>query len=397
MNKQYQQPSGVPDSVSIVSPGLLPVPPILGGSVETVIHKMAQVTSKSFNIDIYGPSHRLLPILDNSQNPAHYRFPAKISKEYFQSVRSEISKKPYSIIQVENRPLFIPKTKPLVPGSKFICSLHSLIHIEEKLIRHHFTQKIFNQCDKVLIYSQFIRDRLIEMFPIVADKFHFIHLGTEPSRFVPRWRPEVQGKLVSLKRKYNIPENHKIIMFAGRVIPKKGVHVLLKAMKQVMSEYPNCCLVIVGSSWFGNWQISPYIEELYKLADPLKHKIRFTNYVSPQVLPYYFALADVFVCPSQWDEPFGLVNVEAMASGVPVVASKRGGIPEIITDGDNGFLISNESNPSSFAKAILRLLNEPDMARTFGVNGRLAVEKYFNWQRAGKQLVNLYEDLLNGR
>lgn len=386
--------TGAPPSIAIVSPGLLPVPPILGGSVETVIDKMAQVTEKTFNIDIYSSAHRLLPSVQNQQNPAHYRYPAVNNTAYFESIRSRIRRKKYSIIQVENRPLFIPRTRHLAPDSKFICSLHSLIHIEEKLIRHNFTAKIFDQCSSVLVYSQFMRDRLTEMFPECSDKFQFIHLGTEPSIFTPRWKPQVQKQYEDIKKRYKIPENYKIVLFTGRLIPKKGVDVLLAAMKEVLREYPDCCLVIVGSSWFSNWQISPYIQQLRNRAADIMNNIRFTNYIGPQNIPSYFAMADVFVCPSQWDEPFGLVNVEAMASGVPVVASARGGIPEIIVDGDNGFLVRDETNPSLFAKYILQLLTQPEIARTFGVNGRLSVEKYFNWQRAGNQLASLYENLL---
>lgn len=383
----------IPPSIAVVSPGLLPIPPVKGGSVETVIQKMAEVTSEKFKVDIYGRTHSELPAEQSAGNLNYYRFPAKDYSGYFKLARDQINGRNYSIIQVENRPLFIPRTKAANPRSKFICSLHSLIHIEDHLIKPSLTGEIFNMCDKVLVYSKFMSRQLAARFPKSADKFEFIHLATQPDRFRPQWDPKMSKRVAALKQKLAIPSGHKVVLFAGRVIPKKGVHVLLEAMEKVVKEFPDCCLVVVGSGWFGSKRPSPYIKQLRQQSGKLGGHIRFTNYISPQALPLHFAMADVFICPSQWDEPFGLVNVEAMASGVPVVASARGGIPEIVSDGIDGFLVSKESDPDSFVKPILKLLREPETARRLGVNGRKKVKEYFNWQRAGLQLTSLYEEI----
>ncbi|MHB9093771.1 MAG: glycosyltransferase family 4 protein [Eubacteriales bacterium] len=382
------------DSVAVVSPGLLPIPPVIGGSVETVIQKMVEEIKSKFTVSIYGPTHPILPTREQIGNLSYYRFPTTDYSGYFKMVRAHINNRNYGVIQVENRPLFIPKTKAANPGSKFICSLHSLIHIDPKLIGPSLTLTIFRQCDRVLVYSKFMRDRLIKQFPSAADRFHFIHLATEPGRFKPRWEVSVKKKTDLFKKRLGIPENDKVILFAGRVIPKKGVHILLEAMEHLLMEYPQCCLVIVGSGWFGSTRPSPYIRELHQRAVKIAKNIRFTNYVRSADLPIYFAMADAFVCPSQWDEPFGLVNVEAMASGVPVVASARGGIPEIVTDGVNGFLVQDEGSPEAFVRALLKLLKNPGLAKSFGISGRKTVEEYFNWQRAGQELSNMYETLL---
>lgn len=380
--------------VAIVSPGLLPVPPVIGGSVETVMQKMAEVTAKRFDISIYSPQNRKLPQEEKSNNISYYRFSSVDYPEYFKLVRRHVNTQKYRIIQVENRPLFIPKTKAVNLQSKFICSLHSLIHIEPRLISPEMTQSILFQCDKVLVYSKFMQDRLAKMYPQAAGKFHFIHLATEHNRFKPRWEPKSIAKTKQIKRALEIPEYGKVLIFAGRVIPKKGVHILIQAMKELLQRKPDCYLVIIGSSWFGNKKTTPYTRELHQQSQSIAPRIRFTNYISPKELPHFFAMADVFICPSQWDEPFGLVNVEAMASGVPVVASARGGIPEIITDGADGFLVKNEDSAQSFIGPILRLLNDPVLARNMGINGREKVERYFNWNRAGSEMVKLYEELL---
>jgi len=373
---------------------LLPIPPILGGSVETVIQKMAESTRKKCEVDIFGPSHRALPPEQTAGGIRYYRFPTKPYSAYFQAVRDRVNAGNYSIVQVENRPLFIPKTKAANPSAKFICSLHSMIHTERNMISPRLTEKIFGMCDKVLVYSRFMRDRFTSMFPSVGDKFCFIHLATDTDRFKPRWEASVEQHVLRLKKKHGIPPRAKVILFAGRVIPKKGVDVLISALKHVLKDFPNCFLIVVGSGWYGSRRPSPYIHRLRQLCGDIAGKIRFTNYVSCEELPLYFSMADVFVCPSQWDEPFGLVNVEAMAAGVPVVASARGGIPEIVKDGINGFLVKREHDPAAFAKPMLDLLTHPEMARTLGINGRKKAEDYFNWPRAGSEMLRLYEKLL---
>lgn len=381
-------------AVAVVSPGLLPIPPVIGGSVETVMQKMAEVTKNKFDINIYGPTNRLLPKEGKQNGINYYRFSAKKYGDYFCSARAHIGERNYSIIQVENRPLFIPNTKVANPKARFICSLHSLDHIAPNLIGPRLTLKIFKQCDLLLVYSNYVKNQLAARFPAVADKIRFVHLATDVDRFVPRWEQETAKKAAGIKAKLGIPANHKVVFFAGRIIPKKGVHILIEAMLQILKTCPKTHLVVSGSGWFGNSVPSQYIKDLKQQAAKLGKRVVFTNYIYPHSLPLYFAMADVFVCPSQWDEPFGLVNVEAMAAGVPVVAAARGGIPEIISDGVDGYLIEDEANPDAYVKPITSLLTNPELAGAFGMKGREKVEQYFNWVRAGNDLIKVYKELL---
>lgn len=381
-------------SIAVISPGLLPIPPILGGSVETVIQEMANETKKKFKIDIYGPVHSSQPQYDNRNGISYYRLSSKPYTDYFKRVREEIGSKNYSIIQVENRPLFVSRTKENHPNSKFILSLHSLDHINAKLISPTRVESVFSQCSKILVYSKFMADTLSAKFPIYADKFTFIHLGVKADLFRPRWEPEVKHKSLQLKKQLGIPADDKVLLFAGRLIPKKGAHQIIAAMKQILAQYPQTTLVIVGGSWYNNHQPTEYVTKLKQQALKYGSKVRFTNYVSSNEMPLLFAMSDIFLCPSLWDEPFGLVNVEAMASGLPVVASARGGIPEIVMDGMTGYLVKKETDPRSFLIPILSLLHNPCTAGAFGRNGRKLAEEYFNWPRAGEELIKLYEGLI---
>ncbi len=381
-------------SVAVVSPGLLPIPPVLGGSVETVIQRAADTTAARYAIDIYGPTGAGLPALQTIKGIDYFRFPAKEYPQYFKSVRQAISNKVYHLIQVENRPLFVPKTKLVSPYSKFILSLHSQLHIKPQLIKPDLTLKIFQLCDRILVYSKFMRDSLAKKFPPAAGKIDFIHLGTDPARFRPKWQKEVAEQSNHLKKKYGLTPDTKVVLFAGRIIPEKGVDTLVKAMAEVLKKSPRTILMVVGSSWYGNKKISSYIQQIRELADTIRGRIIFTNYLPAREIPAHFALADVFVCPSRWDEPFGLVNVEAMSCGVPVVASARGGIPEIVQHGINGYLVAKEDPPAAYAAPIIKLLKSPTLAATLGRNGRKKAEDYFNWRRVGDDFVSFYDKVL---
>ena len=119
-----------------------------------------------------------------------------------------------------------------------------------------------------------------------------------------------------------------------------------------------------------------------------KH-VRFTGFVSPEKVPQLYAVADVFVCPSSWSEPFGRVNIEAMATGLPVVSTNRGGIPEVVRHGKTGYLV-RKSNSKTMAKYVNRLLNNRKLNKRMGLRGRKLVLKKFTWKRVANQIHSIY-------
>lgn len=180
--------------------------------------------------------------------------------------------------------------------------------------------------------------------------------------------------------KYNLI-GKKVVIFTGKLTPKKGVEYLVKAAPKIKGE-----VFIIGG---GDEKA-----RLEALAEKLKVKnVTFTGYIDPKSIEefrQFYRRANVFVFPSIWDEPLGLVALEAMASGTPVVASKKGGIPLAVKNGKTGFLVRAKS-PKQIAEMVNKILLNPELERQLGDNARKLVEERFNWKVISHKFRDIYE------
>ena len=190
-----------------------------------------------------------------------------------------------------------------------------------------------------------------------------------------------------LKRKENFfnQKNKPVILFVGRLAEKKGVTYLISAMDQVDAK-----LVIVGDG--------PLREKLEEQAKPYGEKIRFLGAKTHQQLAEIYASADIFAAPSVQAkdgdmEGFGLVFLEAMASGLPVVASRSGGIPYLIHHEENGLLVP-PGEAEQLAEALNRLLGDEKLRRSLIQNGEKTVQEY-DYRVVGKKYANLLIRIIN--
>ncbi len=184
-------------------------------------------------------------------------------------------------------------------------------------------------------------------------------------------------------------------LFAGRVTRQKGLHLLLAAANQIDPRYQ---LVIVASS-----PDTPEIgAEVAALADRVRAErgnlVWIGRFIPLEDLIHLYTGAAVFVCPSVY-EPFGLVNLEAMACETAVVASRVGGIPEIVVEGETGYLVDYDADQietfiSSLAARVDELLRDPDLANRMGKAGRERVLRHFGWPAIAARTVDLYDSLL---
>ena len=187
------------------------------------------------------------------------------------------------------------------------------------------------------------------------------------------------------RRKLNFNVSEKIVLFVGGLEPRKAPDILIKAISKVVRIVPNSKLVIVGSGSMENM--------LKNLTRQLKISklVRFAGFVKNNEKALYYRSADVFVLPSLY-EIFGIVNLEAMACGVPIVASKIGGIPDVVKDGENGLLVS-PGDSEALADAIIYLLENEDVREEMGDNGRKKVEGY-SWDKIAEETEKVYDELL---
>jgi glycosyltransferase involved in cell wall biosynthesis len=177
-----------------------------------------------------------------------------------------------------------------------------------------------------------------------------------------------------------------IVAFAGRLVPEKGVDLLLRAFSRVQRAVPEARLLIAGDG--------PQRTQAQKLAATLQlsSAVHFLGHLAPQDLEERFASAWVQVVPSRWAEPFGLVAAEAMMRGTAVVASRTGGLAEIVQDGRTGLLVS-PGDVDGLGEAMVRLLTNRELAERMGNEGRQVSLAHFNESTYVDRFVEYYHKL----
>ena len=223
-------------------------------------------------------------------------------------------------------------------------------------------------------YSQYIsKDQGVEI----------IYNAVDAEQFHPEGR-------CNLKSQFNIRNGEFVIGQVAQITPDKGQDVFIRALAQVVKTYPNVRALIVGdtviddSDWFLN-----KLKQLVKELD-LIDKVTFSGFIK-DIVDMYRCL-DLVVLPSE-SEGFGRTIAEAMAMSKPVVATKVGGLPELILEGETGFLVpSGDSN--ALAYSILKIIESPDLARTIGINGRKMVKEKFSIENNVKKTEQAYMSLL---
>ncbi|MEM2876385.1 MAG: glycosyltransferase family 4 protein, partial [Candidatus Bathyarchaeia archaeon] len=220
------------------------------------------------------------------------------------------------------------------------------------------------EASRVIVTSEAMRREVIEHFKLPEEKVFRIPNGVEVEKF------EVDFDRRSFKLKY-AASDERIILFVGRLTPQKGVEHLIRAFPLILQRHPESKLVIVGDGWLS--------DDLRRLANSTGRpsKIYFTGFLPEDELVRLLLCADVLVIPSVY-EPFGIVALEGMAAGVPVVASNVNGLSEVIQHGRNGIL-TYPANPESIAWGVDQVLSNPGYAKYLVENAKSEVSKRYSW------------------
>lgn len=370
----------------------LPSPAIKGGAIQMMIDGVSPFLSENYNLTIFSVSDPSLPTTEEIDQIKYIRVPRA---NYYYHVASHLAKEePFDVIHVFNRPKAIPIYKAASPESQFVLSLHNEMFAEHKLSDEEGKQ-VVETVSSIMTVSEYIRRTVILRFPEATEKTHVVYSGVDLKQFEPKWTKRGQEISSYLKQKNNL-SGKKVILFIGRLSKTKGPHLLIQAMPHVLKKYPDAVLVICGGKWFSDNRPNKYVKMLHKMAEPLGEHVRFTQYVPHDQIPYSFLLGDVFVCSSQWQEPLARVHYEAMAAGVPLITTKRGGNAEVITHMHNGVVLKNYSNPANFANAICDLFSHPDQALEFSLNGRKIVEANHQYFHVAQRLETIYLKAYDG-
>lgn len=371
--------------LAFICPEMLPLPAIRGGGIEALIDGVTPVISKQHELTIFSITDPALPVRENCRGVEYIRFPRN---NYWYWIEYYLRRHPpFDVIHVFNRPRRVYAFKQAAPRTRFVLSLHNEVFSPGMLSDTDGGQCV-KSVETIMTVSNYIGSTVSRRFPAAKEKLKTVYSGVDLDRYRPVWA--VGEKRAALRKVLGLT-NKKVILFVGRLKPKKGPHILIEALKLLLPKHPDAVLVVIGSRWFSDNTVDDYVRKLYSLSQPVQDKIIFTNYVSQAEMPDYFIMGDVFVCPSQWQEPLARVHYEAMAAGLPIITTNRGGNAEVIRRRFNGLLINNYRSPAAFAQALDTLLSDSGLARQMAQNGRELAEKNFSFVRVAEELMQVYE------
>ncbi|WP_127532647.1 glycosyltransferase family 4 protein [Paenibacillus kobensis] len=373
-----------PIRIAYVTPGAFALPSARSSSVERVVEQIVPLLPAAAEPRIYGRTASGLPRRGVWKGIVCERFPAASKAKYASAVSSAIASFAPDVIEVENRPRMLIRLKRQHPRARMWLNLHSSTYISPSHISRGELRRCCRLADLIIVNSYYLRDVVADMVPEAYSKIAVVHLGVDTSRFMSVHSPEGAARREQIRR-MNGWMNRKVVLFLGRVISLKGVHHLVGIMPDLLSRHPDAQLVVVGSPGYGTHRTTSYYRRLKNAAAKLGSRIRFVPYVPYSEVPDWMLGADVIAVPSVRREAFGLVNVEAMATGVPIVASRVGGIGEVVKDGDTGLL----AEPSRLRDDLLinldRLLSSEQLRQEMGKRCRERAESYFTWHAAAQR------------
>jgi len=247
---------------------------------------------------------------------------------------------------------------------------------QSKFFNKKLLKVVIKNADGVIAMNQDMQQKIKKMYN--RDIF-IVPTGIDLKRFNNLSRKEIRASL-------NLKNDEKIILFIGNLRPVKGVIFLIQAMKFIIDKNMNVRLFIVGSG-----EERKNLENIVKKYDLQKY-VTFFGRVSNLKISENIVASDLFVLPSL-SEGFPLVILEAMASGLPIIASNVGGLSEIIKDFENGFLVKPK-NPEKIAEKVIFLLNDEKLRKTISKNNKEEAKKYC-WKNVIEKLENIYFKLTN--
>lgn len=263
----------------------------------------------------------------------------------------------------------IKKKIPLISHFQHYESIDKPIHLLYKPFHHRIEKMAYSNSDFTIAPSEFSKKALREAFGLLENKVKVVPHGVDISRFAPR---EKKSKSIRL-------------LFVGGLEERKGVRYLIEALSSVINIHSGVELILVG-----NGAQEPELKELARKLNLEKH-IKFAGYVngwSNEITNYYNS-ADIFVFPSL-KEGFGMVLMEAMACGLPVISTNTSAIPEVV--GDAGILVEPK-NPQALAEAIINLIENEELRKELGKKGRKRVEENFTWDKVAEKMIKIYEEV----
>ena len=270
--------------------------------------------------------------------------------------------------------------KPLIltQHNTFI-DFQSWLNILEHLNDWCVGSTVLKDADRVITVSRKTMEYVLKL-GAGKSKTSVMYNGVDQNFFYPMNKEKSRDKL-------GLPENKMLILTVRRLVYKNGLDTLIKSASLLARDFPNLLFIVIGNGPDRKF-IANRIRQL-----GVNENVRLAGFVPEELLPLYYNAADYFVIPSSSGEGLPLVLLEAMACGLPVIATTVGGTPEIIKDMVNGALVPPR-NQEALAQAISKLLSLKKESQAIRIENRKTVEANLNWDKNVRQLIEIYEEFL---
>ena len=377
--------------VLLVPPPDLPVPAVQGGAVETLLTHLIRENEKHGQLDLLCasvPDDAALRAAEGLQHTkmlyiarphGHRRYWPMVFVErclgiaapydpWYQKVQLSLALEPPG-----------PDLIVAEGGNLTQCSAISRMFGRRRCLAHLHGQTTCSPVmdtiyGGILALSQFIRDDYLKTSTLDPQRAYIWYNCVDTQRFRPGPPP------LALRTRLGFGARDFVVLFCGRLDPDKGIHKLMEAL--ALLPVPQIKLLIVGSPFFGRTQQSSFLRKLEQQARTLGNRVQFTGYIPNEDLPDYYRLADLVCVPTLVEEAAGLVAVEAMACGRPVLATRSGGMPEYL-EGSQAVLVERSENiADQLAWSIRMLYEHPALCAEMGAAGArraqdFSVERYY--------------------
>ncbi len=385
--------------------------PLTGGTGSYVYYLSSELLKKGYQIYVVTGSNQTQDIKVNPKLDVSFlKIPkTPIVKSFLLAGNSY--RKLQSVHDTANVDVTHPQL-PLTPnfavppnfGKTLVCTVHSTWKGEAQAIRGEpymrlnanekfmvsfnwflriFEEKMLERAKKIIAVSHFTKRELTNYYKIPPSKIQVIHNGVDINKF----QPTADKRKAKAELGFN-PDDPAIVS-VGRLYARKGLFTLIESMPQVIKRFRNAKFIISGKGQ------SDEMRKLIAHAERLgvEDNIVFTGYYPDKKLPKLYQAADVFAFSTFYEHhPFAVL--EALATGLPVVTTTVGGIPETIDSGKNGFLVE-PFNPKQFSEKILYLLEHPATAAEMGAKARKTVVEQLDWRIVVKDAMKVYDEALS--
>lgn len=280
----------------------------------------------------------------------------------------------------------------------FTVTFHALGHIRQLYQgnndkfppeRTRIEKEVAAAADWVIAECPQDKSDLIEHYEVSADKIVIIPCGFSAEEFYPVDKKHAREIL-------QLSANEPIILQLGRMVPRKGVDNVVKALGQIKQKGKHVNLVIVGGeSEHPDPKQCPEVNRLHTIAveNGVDEHVHFAGRKKRDMLKYYYAAADIFIT-TPWYEPFGITPLEAMACGTPVIGANVGGIKYSVVDGETGALVK-PNEPLALADKIEELISDENKLKNLSQNAINRVNKHFTWAKVASKVGALYQQIID--